>query len=115
MADVSVKPIRRLLVANRGEIARRIFRTAHRMGIGSVAIYADGDARAPFVQEADTAIALNGIAKILDVLGTRADAEIKAGNNAAAALTIQQITMISPNFAQLADLKAREQELRRYL
>jgi acetyl-CoA/propionyl-CoA carboxylase biotin carboxyl carrier protein len=60
MADVSVKPIRRLLVANRGEIARRIFRTAHRMGIGSVAIYADGDARAPFVQEADTAIALQG-------------------------------------------------------
>ncbi len=60
MADVSVKPIRRLLVANRGEIARRIFRTAHRMGIGSVAIYADGDARAPFVHEADTAIALQG-------------------------------------------------------
>jgi acetyl/propionyl-CoA carboxylase alpha subunit len=60
MADVSVKPIRRLLVANRGEIARRIFRTAHRMGIGSVAIYAEGDARAPFVQEADIAIALQG-------------------------------------------------------
>ncbi len=60
MADVSVKPIRRLLVANRGEIARRIFRTAHAMGIDTVAIYADGDARAPFVREADTAIALNG-------------------------------------------------------
>jgi propionyl-CoA carboxylase alpha chain len=60
MADVSVKPIRRLLVANRGEIARRIFRTAHRMGIGSVAIYSEGDARAPFVQEADIAIALQG-------------------------------------------------------
>ncbi|MCC6560801.1 MAG: hypothetical protein IT478_05550, partial [Xanthomonadales bacterium] len=60
--------------------------------------------------DAANAIATNGIAKILDVLGSRADAEIKAGNNAAAALTIQQITMISPNFAQLADLKARLSE-----
>ena len=60
MADVNIKPITRLLVANRGEIARRIFRTAHEMGIATVAIYADGDANAPFVQEADTAIALQG-------------------------------------------------------
>jgi len=55
-----VTPIRRLLIANRGEIARRIQRTAHQMGIGTVAIYADGDADAPFVREADTAIALDG-------------------------------------------------------
>ena len=55
-----IQPIRRLLVANRGEIARRVMRTAHRMGIGTVAIYADGDAASPFVREADTAIALNG-------------------------------------------------------
>ena len=60
MADVAVKPIRRLLIANRGEIARRIIRTAHEMGIGTVAIYADGDATAPFAREADTAIALDG-------------------------------------------------------
>jgi len=58
MADV--KPIRRLMIANRGEIARRIIRTAHRMGIATVAVYADGDADAPFVREADTAIALRG-------------------------------------------------------
>jgi propionyl-CoA carboxylase alpha chain len=56
----NVKPIRRLLIANRGEIARRIMRTAHRMGIGTVAVYADGDAAAPFVGEADMAIALGG-------------------------------------------------------
>jgi propionyl-CoA carboxylase alpha chain len=49
-----------LLVANRGEIARRIMRTAHAMGIGTVAIYSDGDADAPFVHEADTGIALGG-------------------------------------------------------
>ena len=52
--------IQKLLIANRGEIARRIFRTAHEMGIATVAIYADGDANSPFVQEADTAIALQG-------------------------------------------------------
>jgi propionyl-CoA carboxylase alpha chain len=48
------------LIANRGEIARRIMRTAHDMGISTVAIYADGDANAPFVSEADSAVALNG-------------------------------------------------------
>ena len=61
MAHVgAAQPIRRLLIANRGEIARRIQRTAHEMGIDTVAIYADGDALAPFVREADIAIALNG-------------------------------------------------------
>ena len=53
-------PISKLLIANRGEIARRIIRSAHAMGIGTVAIYADGDAQAPFVLEADEAIALGG-------------------------------------------------------
>lgn len=61
MAHVAaVQPIRRLLIANRGEIARRIQRTAHEMGIDTVAVYADGDVSAPFVREADIAIALNG-------------------------------------------------------
>ncbi len=60
MAHVTIQPIHRLLIANRGEIARRILRTAHQMGIGTVAVYADGDARAPFVREADSAIALDG-------------------------------------------------------
>jgi propionyl-CoA carboxylase alpha chain len=49
-----------LLVANRGEIARRILRTAAGMGIGTVAVYAEGDAGAPFVTEADRAVALPG-------------------------------------------------------
>jgi propionyl-CoA carboxylase alpha chain len=49
-----------LLVANRGEIARRIIRTAAAMGIGTVAVYADPDAGAPFVAEADRAVALRG-------------------------------------------------------
>ena len=52
--------ITRLLVANRGEIARRIFRSARDMGIATVAVHADGDADAPFVAEADEAIGLGG-------------------------------------------------------
>ena len=60
MADVKQKTITRLLIANRGEIACRIIRTAREMGISTVAIYANADADAPFVKEADTAIALNG-------------------------------------------------------
>ena len=48
--------IESLLVANRGEIARRIIRTAKRLGIRSIAIYSEADAGLPFVTEADEAI-----------------------------------------------------------
>ncbi len=47
---------RSVLIANRGEIARRIIRTAHRLGIRAVAVYSDADAQAPFVREADRAV-----------------------------------------------------------
>jgi acetyl/propionyl-CoA carboxylase alpha subunit len=47
-----------LLVANRGEIARRIFRTARRMGLATVAVYSDADAQAPHVRESDQAVRL---------------------------------------------------------
>ena len=50
--------IRKLLIANRGEIARRIMRTARALGIRSVAVYSDADAGAPFVREADEAVCI---------------------------------------------------------
>jgi geranyl-CoA carboxylase alpha subunit len=55
-----MKPISRLLVANRGEIARRILRTAHRMGISTVAVYSDADIGAQHVREAGSAVSLGG-------------------------------------------------------
>ncbi|WP_406077817.1 acetyl/propionyl/methylcrotonyl-CoA carboxylase subunit alpha [Micromonospora sp. NBC_00858] len=48
--------IESLLVANRGEIARRIIRTAKRLGIRAIAVYSEADAHLPFVAEADEAV-----------------------------------------------------------
>ncbi|WP_433524418.1 acetyl/propionyl/methylcrotonyl-CoA carboxylase subunit alpha [Nocardia pseudovaccinii] len=53
-------PFTNVLVANRGEIARRVFATCRRMGIGTVAVYSDADAAAPHVAEADAAVRLPG-------------------------------------------------------
>jgi 3-methylcrotonyl-CoA carboxylase alpha subunit len=47
-----------LLIANRGEIARRIIRTARRMEVRTVAVYSEADADAPHVREADAAVAI---------------------------------------------------------
>ncbi|GII54703.1 acetyl/propionyl-CoA carboxylase subuit alpha [Planotetraspora thailandica] len=58
--------IRRLLVANRGEIARRVFRTCQELGIETVAVFTDADASAPHVAEADHAVRLGDPRAYLD-------------------------------------------------
>ena len=52
--------IRKLLIANRGEIACRVIRSARALDIATVAVFSDADARAPFVAEADESVALPG-------------------------------------------------------
>jgi acetyl/propionyl-CoA carboxylase alpha subunit len=55
-------PTRKLLVANRAEIAARVMRTAHSLGIPTVAVYSDADAAAPYVAMAGEAVRLPGAA-----------------------------------------------------
>ncbi|GAA2967058.1 acetyl/propionyl/methylcrotonyl-CoA carboxylase subunit alpha [Actinokineospora diospyrosa] len=74
--------IRSLLVANRGEIARRVFRTGRALGLTTVAVYSDADADAPHVAEADTAVRLPGAAPADTYL--RADLLVRAALDAGA-------------------------------
>jgi acetyl/propionyl-CoA carboxylase alpha subunit len=53
-----MRPIEKILVANRGEIAARVMRTCRAMGIATVAVYADPDGEAPFVRAADEAVSI---------------------------------------------------------
>ena len=76
--------ITRLLVANRGEIASRVFATCRRLGIETVAVHSDADAGLPYVGEADTAVHLPGNAPAdtylrIDLL---VDAALRSGADA---------------------------------
>jgi acetyl/propionyl-CoA carboxylase alpha subunit len=74
--------IRNLLIANRGEIARRIIRTARRLGIATVAVHSDPDAGSLFVLEADSAVSLGGATPASSYL--RGDAVVEAALRAGA-------------------------------
>ena len=70
------KLFKKILIANRGEIACRVMRTAQRLGIRTVAVYSEPDARAPHVRMADEAVCVGPAASIASYL--RADAIIEA-------------------------------------
>ena len=74
-----------VLVANRGEIARRVIRTARRMGIRAVAVYSDADADLPYVREADQAVRIGPAPPASSYLDAAAIIEA-AGQTGAAAV-----------------------------
>jgi propionyl-CoA carboxylase alpha chain len=76
--------ISRLLVANRGEIARRVMRTCRDLGVETVAVYSDADADAPHVREADTAVRLPGVSPTETYLrgGLLVEAAVNSGADA---------------------------------
>ena len=72
----------KVLIANRGEIARRVIATCHRLGLETVAVCSDPDLHAPHVREADTAVRLPGTAAADTYL--RADLLVQAALRAGA-------------------------------
>jgi 3-methylcrotonyl-CoA carboxylase alpha subunit len=90
----SVSGPRRLLIANRGEIACRIMRSCRRLGIETMAVYSSADARARHVREADSAVPIGGAAP--------AESYLDAGRIIEAALAAG-VDAIHPGYGFLAE------------
>jgi len=120
--------IRKILIANRGEIACRVIRTAHAMGIRTVAVYSDADAGAPHVRQASEAVRIGPgpvgqsylvAEKILDAAKQSGADAIHPGygflsENAAFADAVEKagLTFIGPS-GQSIDLMGNKAEAKR--
>ncbi len=80
----SNSPFESVLIANRGEIARRVIRTAKRMGIRTIAVYSEADALLPHVRDADESVLLGPAPPAGSYLASKAiiDAAVRSGAQA---------------------------------
>ena len=101
---ITLRTISKVLVANRGEIARRVFATCRTRGIATVAVFSDADEHAAFVAEADAAVRLPGTAPADTYL--RGDLIIEAARRAGADAIHPGYGFLSENAAFARDVLA---------
>jgi acetyl-CoA carboxylase, biotin carboxylase subunit len=90
-----------VLIANRGEIARRVIRTARRMGVKAIAVYSDADQSLPYVHEADEAVYIGEPAPAQSYLDAPLLIDVARKAGAAAVHPGYGFLAESPGFAQL--------------
>ena len=95
---------KKILIANRGEIACRIMRTARRMGIATVAVYSDADAGTPHVMMADEAVHIGGAASADSYL--RGERIIAAAKETGAEAIHPGFGFLSENAGFVAEVEA---------
>ena len=89
-----------VLIANRGEIARRVIRTARRMGVKAIAVYSDADESLPYVHEADEAVYIGASSPAQSYLDSTILLEAARSTHAAAVHPGYGFLAESPGFAR---------------